>query len=87
MKNGIQQIVLSLCICLTLNTYAQLPGLVITGVADSPLGATWTYSATIDSVVYNLKGLLYKPAGAGSFPAVIINFSVAMDLPSCIKFK
>lgn len=79
MKNKIQQIILPLCICLTLNTYAQLPGLVITGVADSPTGATWTYSATIGTVVYDLAGLLYKPAGTGSFPAVIINHGTGGD--------
>lgn len=52
---------------------AQLPGFVLTGNPESTNGATWTYSATVNAVVYNLKGLLYKPTGTGTFAAVIIN--------------
>lgn len=52
---------------------AQLPGLTITGDPQSILGATWTYQQTIDGVVYDLRGILYKPAGSEIYPAVIIN--------------
>lgn len=52
---------------------AQLTGFALTGNPESTNGATWTYSATVNSIVYNLKGLLYKPVGTGTFAAVIIN--------------
>jgi dienelactone hydrolase len=47
--------------------------LTITGNPQSINGATWTYQQTIDGVVYDLQGILYKPLGAGIYPAVIIN--------------
>lgn len=62
-----------ICIFISFKANAQLPGFVLTGNPESTSGATWTYSATINSVFYNLKGLLYKPVGTGVFPAVIIN--------------
>jgi len=50
-----------------------LPGLQITGSAESDGGATWTYRATTDGVTYDLAGVLLKPPGPGPFPAVIVS--------------
>lgn len=72
-KYFIPKIIITVLCLFNLNAHAQLSGLVITGTPDSPSGATWTYNATIGSVVYDLKGLIYKPLGTGNFPAVIIN--------------
>ena len=52
---------------------AQLPGLTITGNPESSGGATWTYQATINTVIYDLQGILFKPVGTGPFPGVIIS--------------
>lgn len=52
---------------------AQMTGFTLTGNPESVNGATWTYQQTIDGTVYDLRGILFKPAGAGTFPAVIIN--------------
>jgi len=57
----------------TISGYAQLPGLIITGNPESPGGATWTYQDTINTVIYDLQGILFKPVGTGPFPAVIIS--------------
>ena len=45
----------------------------IVGDPASTAGATWTYRATVDGVVYDLEGILRKPAGAGPFPAVVVS--------------
>ena len=45
----------------------------ITGDPESANGATWTYQNTIDGIVYDLAGILFKPAGTGPFSAVIIS--------------
>jgi dienelactone hydrolase len=45
---------------------------VLTGNPESVTGAKWTYKET-GATVYDLQGILYKPAGNGPFPAVIIN--------------
>lgn len=51
----------------------NLPGtLTITGDPTSANGARWTYTES-GSVNYNLEGILYKPAGSGPFPAILIN--------------
>ncbi len=60
-KYFIPKIIITVLCLFNLNAHAQLSGLVITGTPDSPSGATWTYNATIGSVVYDLKGLIYKP--------------------------
>lgn len=57
----------------TINVFGQLPGLIIKGDPQSTTGATWTYKATLNGVVYDLSGILIKPTGNGPFPAVIIN--------------
>ena len=45
----------------------------ITGDPAAAAGATWTYRGTTEGVTYDLQGHLFKPAGAGPFPAVIIS--------------
>lgn len=47
--------------------------LVVTGDPTSTAGATWSYRDTVAGVVYDMAGVLRKPAGAGPFPAVIIS--------------
>src|SRR5690349_5681027 len=46
-------------------------GFVVSGDPASPRGATWTFRGTADGVAYDLAGSLYRPEGAGPFPAVI----------------
>ncbi len=54
--------------------HAQLPGLTITGNPQAPTGATWTFQDTVNSVWYDLQGILFEPpTGTPPFPAVIIN--------------
>jgi dienelactone hydrolase len=48
-------------------------GLVVTGLPESAGGASWTYKGTVDGVVYDLSGVLYKPSGSGPFPAVLLS--------------
>lgn len=45
----------------------------LAGDPESPSGATWTYRATTDGVVYDMRGILFKPRGQGPFPAVILS--------------
>jgi dienelactone hydrolase len=45
----------------------------ISGDPASSGGATWTFRATVDGVAYDLTGVLYKPPGAGPFPAVVLS--------------
>src|SRR5215475_11857213 len=51
----------------------SLNGFTLTGDPTSANGATWTYTETVNGVAYDLSGLLFKPPGAGPFPAVIIS--------------
>jgi dienelactone hydrolase len=51
----------------------QLAGFTLTGDPVSANGARWTYQATAAGVQYDLQGILLKPAGSGSFPAVIVS--------------
>jgi dienelactone hydrolase len=48
-------------------------GFVVSGDPESPRGATWTFRGTVDGTWYDLAGVLFKPAGAGPFPAVILS--------------
>ena len=48
-------------------------GFLLTGDPTSANGATWTYQATTGGVTYDLQGILFKPAGTGTFPAVIVS--------------
>jgi dienelactone hydrolase len=54
-------------------TPATASGLVLAGDPASPGGATWTYRAVDASIAYDLAGVLFKPAGSGPFPAVIVS--------------
>ena len=66
--------ILVFCIPLfTVSGYAQLPGLIITGNPETTNGATWTYQDTVSTIIYDLEGILFKPVGTGTFPAVIIS--------------
>ena len=51
----------------------QLAGFTLNGDPASANGARWTYQATAAGVTYDLQGILLRPAGSGSFPAVIIS--------------
>jgi dienelactone hydrolase len=48
-------------------------GFLLTGDPTSANGATWTYQAATGGVTYDLQGILFKPAGSGTFPAVIVS--------------
>lgn len=50
-----------------------LAHLVVSGNPESTTGATWVYRDTVDGVVYDLSGVLLKPAGSGLYPAVIVS--------------
>jgi dienelactone hydrolase len=43
------------------------------GDPASTNGATWTYESKDDGVDYKLNGILFRPAGKGPFPAVLIS--------------
>jgi dienelactone hydrolase len=47
--------------------------MVVTGDAASAGGATWTFRGATGGVMYDLTGVLYKPAGAGPFPGVVLS--------------
>jgi dienelactone hydrolase len=47
--------------------------LALQGDPESPQGATWTYRGTLSGTSYDLQGILFKPRGAGPFPAVILS--------------
>jgi dienelactone hydrolase len=54
--------------------FAQLPGFTLTGNPQSATGASWTYQDSVNGVLYDLKGILFKPVSANSsLPAVVIN--------------
>ena len=50
-----------------------LHGFVITGNPASASGATWTYRDTVNGVIYDLAGVLFKPAGTSKLPAVVLS--------------
>jgi len=56
-----------------------IPGFTLVGDPASSSGATWTYHAQESSIVYDLQGILLKPAGAGLFPAVIISHGTGQN--------
>lgn len=45
----------------------------VTGDPAGATGATWTLTGTSNGIVYDLSGILFKPAGTGPFPAVVIS--------------
>lgn len=46
---------------------------VLQGDPESTQGATWTYQGSLNGVVYDLQGILLKPAGLGPFGAVVLS--------------
>ena len=50
-----------------------LHGFVLTGDPASANGATWTYRDTVNGVIYDLAGILFKPAGTSKLPAVVLS--------------
>jgi dienelactone hydrolase len=54
-------------------TAPTLSGFTLEGNPKGTNGATWTYRATVGGVGYDLQGVLYKPSGAGPFPAIVIS--------------
>jgi dienelactone hydrolase len=48
-------------------------GFVITGNPASATGATWTFRGTVDGTNYDLAGAIFKPAGTGPLPAVLLS--------------
>ena len=56
-----------------LNRSADMSKFKLEGDPASEKGATWTYASTDDGVEYKLNGTLFKPRGAGPFPAVLIS--------------
>lgn len=50
-----------------------LAGFTLTGDPTSANGATWSYQAVVSGVAFDLQGILFKPAGNGPFPAVIVS--------------
>ena len=56
-----------------LTTSPGTDSFVITGNPESSTGATWTFKGNVDGTRYDLAGVVYKPSGAGPFPAVILS--------------
>jgi dienelactone hydrolase len=54
-------------------------GFTLIGDAESVSGGTWTYRATVASIAYDLQGIVFKPRGAGRFPAVIVSHGLASN--------
>jgi dienelactone hydrolase len=49
------------------------PAFQISGDPAAGQGATWTLRSTDGGVSYDLRGILWRPAGPGPFPAVIVS--------------
>ena len=54
----------------------SIPGFELRGDAAAATGATWTYRATANGIAYDLEGILFKPAGSGPFPAIVVSHGV-----------
>jgi dienelactone hydrolase len=70
---GLIAIFLLIFLVVSKGVKGQLPGFTLTGNPESANGATWTFQQTINGTIYNLQGILFKPVGTGTYPAVIIN--------------
>lgn len=68
-------------------TTADMSKFVLTGNPESSGGATWTYISTDGGVAYNLKGNLFKPAGSGPFPGVILSHGLGSTAPNGNQFR
>ena len=53
-----------------------IAGFEIRGDPAGATGATWVYRGTANGIAYDLEGVLFKPPGAGPFPAVIVSHGV-----------
>jgi dienelactone hydrolase len=70
-------------------------GFVIQGNPESAAGATWTYRGNVGGVDYDLSGVLYKPAGSGPFPAVVLShgsdgsaaFLASLVAPTMVQWR
>jgi dienelactone hydrolase len=51
----------------------SIPGFALTGEPTDANGATWVYQAQAGGISYDLQGILFKPAGNGPFPAVVVS--------------
>ncbi len=70
----VQILIWTACLALASPTSAQtLKGFVLTGNPASAGGATWTYKDTVNGVIYDLAGILFKPAGTSKLPAVVLS--------------
>lgn len=66
----------------------------VSGDPEASSGATWTFRGTVDGTRYDLAGVLYKPHGAGPFPAVILShgsegsaaFFAALTAPTMVQW-
>jgi dienelactone hydrolase len=45
----------------------------VQGDPESAQGATWTSQGSLGGIVFDLQGILFKPAGGGPFGAVVIS--------------
>jgi dienelactone hydrolase len=54
-------------------TVDLLAGFTLSGDPTAAAGGTWTYQAQASGVNYDLQGILLKPQGSGSFPAVVVS--------------
>ena len=74
-RGGRVQILLGMACLLNAGTLSSqtLHGFVLTGNPASASGATWTYRDTIQGVIYDLAGVLFKPAGTSKLPAVVLS--------------
>jgi dienelactone hydrolase len=63
-----------MCVVASWPAAAQtLHGFVLTGDPASTNGATWTYRDTVQGIIYDLAGVLFKPAGTSKLPAVVLS--------------
>ena len=52
---------------------STISGFNVQGDPESSQGATWTYRGSLQGATFDLQGILFKPAGAGPFGAVILS--------------
>lgn len=52
---------------------ASCPAFVVTGDPRATGGATWTYRSTDQGVTYAMEGILFVPATAAPYPAVVVS--------------
>ena len=73
-RTRIQTLVWMMCLLNAGTLSSQtLHGFVLTGDPASANGATWTYRDTVQGIIYDLAGILFKPAGTSKLPAVILS--------------